>query len=150
VPPPAPALAPTPAPGLAATAAALPPIMLSYNGFPYEIPHPLTCGPYFCVTKGRRVGVLATWYVLDCFFPSCAYGLAGRTPLHRSLEYGERFRVVAKLWRLGRPALRLLLSVLSVSICHERPGDAPSISCTNRIRLHYHVNCVDFLDLPCY
>jgi hypothetical protein len=47
---------------------ALPPTMLSYKGFPYEIPHPLACGPYYCVTKGRRVGVLATWYVLGCLF----------------------------------------------------------------------------------
>jgi hypothetical protein len=40
----------------------LPPRSVSYKGFPYEIPDLSAEGPFYCVIKGKRVGVLATWY----------------------------------------------------------------------------------------
>ncbi|KAG2086586.1 uncharacterized protein F5147DRAFT_781573 [Suillus discolor] len=39
----------------------LPPRSVSYKGFPYEIPDLSAEGPFYCVIKGKRVGVLATW-----------------------------------------------------------------------------------------
>lgn len=40
----------------------LPPRSVSYKGFPYEIPDLSAEGPFYCVIKGKRVGVLSTWY----------------------------------------------------------------------------------------
>ncbi|KAG1853638.1 hypothetical protein F4604DRAFT_1933027 [Suillus subluteus] len=44
-----------------ANSVGLPPRFMSYQGFPYEIPHASAEGPFYCVTKGKHVGVLATW-----------------------------------------------------------------------------------------
>ncbi|KAG1780043.1 hypothetical protein EV702DRAFT_1043406 [Suillus placidus] len=38
----------------------LPPKSVSYQGFPYEIPHLSAEGPFYCVIKGKCVGVLST------------------------------------------------------------------------------------------
>ncbi|KAG2121108.1 hypothetical protein DEU56DRAFT_918346 [Suillus clintonianus] len=38
-----------------------PPSFVSYRGFQYEIPHASAQAPFYCVTKGKRVGVLSTW-----------------------------------------------------------------------------------------
>ena len=51
--------APIPAASTAMTPGA--PRLMSYRGFTYEVPPPTHAGPFYCVTKGRRVGVLATW-----------------------------------------------------------------------------------------
>lgn len=39
----------------------LPPRSVSYKGFPYEIPDLSAEGPFYCVIKGKHVGVLSTW-----------------------------------------------------------------------------------------
>jgi hypothetical protein len=63
----------------------LPPRSVSYKGFPYEIPDLSAEGPFYCVIKGKRVGVLATWYA---FFLALSYALnnqpTGKTLLPKS------------------------------------------------------------------
>ncbi|KIK79969.1 hypothetical protein PAXRUDRAFT_159883 [Paxillus rubicundulus Ve08.2h10] len=39
----------------------LPPTSITYNEVPFEIPHPNSSGPFYCIIKGRCVGVVATW-----------------------------------------------------------------------------------------
>ena len=39
----------------------LTPVTQYYKDFPYEVPHPDSPSPFYCVTKGRHVGVIATW-----------------------------------------------------------------------------------------
>lgn len=39
----------------------LPPVTQYYKGFSFEIPHTDSPPPFYCVTKGRCVGVIATW-----------------------------------------------------------------------------------------
>ncbi|KAF8434160.1 hypothetical protein L210DRAFT_864099 [Boletus edulis BED1] len=34
----------------------------SHSGFVYEVPEPHTTGPFYLVTRGRRVGVFSGWY----------------------------------------------------------------------------------------
>jgi hypothetical protein len=34
-----------------------------YKGFTFDIPHPDARGPFYIVTRGRRVGIFNTWYV---------------------------------------------------------------------------------------
>ncbi|KIK36741.1 hypothetical protein CY34DRAFT_16185 [Suillus luteus UH-Slu-Lm8-n1] len=50
-----------PPPPTNAHSVGLPPTSVSYRGFPYEIPHASAEAPFYCVTKGKRVGVLSTW-----------------------------------------------------------------------------------------
>ena len=37
------------------------PVTQYHNDFPFEIPHWDSPAPFYCVTKGRRVGVITTW-----------------------------------------------------------------------------------------
>ena len=39
----------------------LPPVMKYYKDFPFKVPHLDSLAPFYCVTKGRCVGVIATW-----------------------------------------------------------------------------------------
>ncbi|KAG2124146.1 hypothetical protein BD769DRAFT_1388945 [Suillus cothurnatus] len=39
----------------------LPPRSVLYKGFPYEIPDLSAEGPFYCVIKGKHIGVLSTW-----------------------------------------------------------------------------------------
>ncbi|KAG1787613.1 uncharacterized protein HD556DRAFT_1246636, partial [Suillus plorans] len=37
------------------------PLVQQYNGFPFDVPHADANGPFYLITRGRRVGVFDTW-----------------------------------------------------------------------------------------
>lgn len=50
-----------PAPTLATTTPSASPHSRTYSGTTYDVPAPTALGPYYWVTRGRRIGVFSTW-----------------------------------------------------------------------------------------
>ncbi|KAG1732346.1 hypothetical protein EDB19DRAFT_1912071 [Suillus lakei] len=86
-----------PPPPTNAHSVGLPPSSVSYRGFPYEIPHASAEAPFYCVTKGKRVGVLSTWEdtspqvtgVSGAIHSRCPSVEVGVARIHAAIERGN-------------------------------------------------------------
>ncbi|KAH7919290.1 hypothetical protein BV22DRAFT_1133938 [Leucogyrophana mollusca] len=49
-----------------------------YNGFDYEVPRPNSKGPFYCVTKGTRLGIFAGWQTTSPLMTGISHAVHSR------------------------------------------------------------------------
>ncbi|KAH7909086.1 hypothetical protein BJ138DRAFT_1102954, partial [Hygrophoropsis aurantiaca] len=65
----------------------------SYRGFLYEVPRPDAVGPFYCVTKGTRVGIFSGWQTASPFVSGVSHSCQSRV-VSREAGYAKFHEVL--------------------------------------------------------